>query len=78
LKTKLRDEEFEGVDALQARVEELFGQITPAQIRPLYEHWIERLEQMISTNGDYVERRFCPSQWSLPAVMALSFGSMVS
>jgi hypothetical protein len=60
LKTKLRGEEFEGMDALQARVEELLGQVTPDLMRRVYEHWIERLEQVISTNGDDVERQFFP------------------
>jgi hypothetical protein len=54
LKTKLRGEEFEGVGALQARVEELLGQVTPDLMRRVYKHWIERLKQVISTNGDYV------------------------
>jgi hypothetical protein len=54
LKTKLRGEEVESVDALQTRVEELLGQITPDQMGWVYGHWIERLEQVIATNGDYV------------------------
>jgi hypothetical protein len=52
LKTKLRGDEFESVEALQTRVEDLLGQITPDQMRLVFEHWIKRLEQVIATNGE--------------------------
>jgi hypothetical protein len=54
LETKLRGEEFESVEALQTRVEELLSQITRDQMRKVYAHWIERPEQIIATNGDCV------------------------
>ena len=54
LKTKLKGEEFETLEALQGRVEELLGHISPELMERVYEHWIERLNQLIDTNGDYV------------------------
>jgi hypothetical protein len=54
LKTELRGEEFESVNALQTRVEDPLGQITPDQMRPVNGHWIERLEPAIATNADCV------------------------
>jgi hypothetical protein len=45
---------------LQTRVEELLGQIIPDQMRRVDGHWIERLEQVIATNGDSVSMQFFP------------------
>jgi hypothetical protein len=54
LKMKLKGEEFETLDELQEKVEELLGQITPELMEWVYEDWIERLNQGISTNSDYI------------------------
>ena len=54
LKAKLRGEEFETLEQLQERVEELLGQITAQVMERVYENWIARLEQVIGNNGDYV------------------------
>jgi trans-2-enoyl-CoA reductase len=52
LKTKLRGEILEMLEELQERVEERLGQITAELMERVYEHWIERLDRVISTNGD--------------------------
>jgi hypothetical protein len=51
---KLKGEEFETLEGLQERVEELLGLINSELIERVYEHWIERLNQLIDTNGDYI------------------------
>jgi uncharacterized protein YecA (UPF0149 family) len=51
---KLKGEEFETLEELQERVEELLGLINSELMERVYEHWIERLNQFIDTNGDYV------------------------
>jgi hypothetical protein len=51
---KLGGEEFETLEQLQERVEELLGQITPELMDGVYRNWIERLDQVIRTNGDYI------------------------
>jgi uncharacterized protein YecA (UPF0149 family) len=51
---KLKGEEFETLEELQQRVEELLGLINSELMERMYEHWIERLNQLIDTNGDYV------------------------
>jgi hypothetical protein len=38
-------------------VEELLGQITPELMEWVGDHWIERLNQLINTPGDSIERR---------------------
>jgi hypothetical protein len=55
---KLKGEEIETFEELQERVEERLGQITAQLMERVDEHWIERLNQVISTNGDYIERKF--------------------
>jgi hypothetical protein len=55
---KLKGEEFEKLEELQPTVEEPLGEITPELMKRVYEHWIERLNQVINTNGDYISRRF--------------------
>jgi hypothetical protein len=47
-------EEFDTMEELQARVEELLGQLRPETIQRVYEHWIERLQQVIHAYRDYV------------------------
>jgi uncharacterized protein YecA (UPF0149 family) len=54
MKRKLKGEEFETLEELQERVEELLGLINPALMERADEHWIERLNQLIETNGDDV------------------------
>jgi hypothetical protein len=56
LKAKRNSEQFDIMEEFQRRAEELLGQVTSDTIRRVYEHWIERLNQMISTNGDHLER----------------------
>jgi hypothetical protein len=54
LKMKLKGEEFETLEEFQEWVEELLGLINSELMERVYEHWIERLNQLIDTNGDYV------------------------
>jgi hypothetical protein len=42
------------MEELQGQVDELLGWVTSAIMRPGYEHWIERLNQVVHTDGDYV------------------------
>jgi hypothetical protein len=51
---KHHGEELESVDALQVRVNELFGQIMPDQMQRVPEHLIEQLNEVISVNEDSV------------------------
>jgi hypothetical protein len=43
------------MEELEARVEELLGQFAPETLQRVYEHWIERLQQVIHMDGDYVQ-----------------------
>jgi hypothetical protein len=54
MKMKLKSEEFETLEELQERVEEWLGLINSELMERVYEHWIERLNQLTDTNGDYV------------------------
>jgi hypothetical protein len=54
LKAKLKGEELETMSELQGQAEELHGQVTSDTMRRVYEHWIERLNQVIHTDGDYI------------------------
>jgi hypothetical protein len=54
MKMKLTGGEFETLEKLQERVEELLGLINSELMERVYEHWIERLNQLIDTNGDSV------------------------
>jgi hypothetical protein len=58
LKTKLKGEEFETFEELQERIEERLSQITLELMEQVYEHWIERVNQAICTNGNDIERGF--------------------
>jgi hypothetical protein len=51
---KLKGEEFETLEEFQERVEELLGLINSELMERVYERWIERPNQLIDTNGDYV------------------------
>jgi hypothetical protein len=42
------------MEELQVRVAELLRQLTPETMQQVHEHWIERLQQVIHTDGDYV------------------------
>jgi hypothetical protein len=42
------------MEKLQAKVEELLGQLTPEAMQRVYEHWIKRLQQVIHINGEHV------------------------
>jgi hypothetical protein len=54
LKAKLGREEFEMLEQLQEGVEELLGRITPGLMERAYRDGIDRLDQVIRTNGDYI------------------------
>jgi hypothetical protein len=54
LKRKLKGEEFDTMEEIQSRVEELLGQFMPQTMQRVCEHWTERLRQVIHTDGDYV------------------------
>jgi hypothetical protein len=56
MKMKLKGEEFERREELQERVDELLGLMNSGLMERVYEHWIERLNQLRDTNGDYVYR----------------------
>jgi hypothetical protein len=47
LKTKVQGEEFEMMEELQGQDEKLLGEVTSDTMRRVYEHWIERLNQVI-------------------------------
>jgi hypothetical protein len=51
---KLTGEGFETLEQLQEMVEKLLGEITPEPMERAYWHWIERLNQVIRANGDYI------------------------
>jgi hypothetical protein len=51
---KLKGEEFETLEELQERIEELLRLINSELMERVYEHRIERLNQVIDTNGNYV------------------------
>jgi hypothetical protein len=57
------------MEELQARIEELLGQLTPETMQWVDEHWIERLQQVIHTDGDYTKAKYhrshfhCVEQW---------------
>jgi phage-related protein len=42
------------MEEVQRQVNELLGWVTSDIMRPVYEHWIERLNQVVHTDGDYV------------------------
>jgi hypothetical protein len=42
------------MDALQKIIEVLLGQVTYGAIREVDDHWIERLNQVIRADEDYV------------------------
>jgi hypothetical protein len=46
------------LEQLQERLEELLSQITPEIMERVYRHWIERLDQVLKTNGDHIWRWF--------------------
>jgi hypothetical protein len=46
LTTKLKGKESDTMEELQAKVEELFDQLTPETMQRVYEHWIEILQQV--------------------------------
>jgi hypothetical protein len=48
---KLKSEELESIEELQDRVKELPGQVTSKTMQRVYEHWIERLSQVIHIGG---------------------------
>jgi hypothetical protein len=54
LKMKLKGEKFATLEELLERVEELLGLINSGLMERVYEHWIERLNQLMDTNGDCV------------------------
>jgi hypothetical protein len=54
LKTKLKGQEFETMEDLQGWVDELRTKVTPDLMQRVYEHWIDRLNQVIRIDGDYV------------------------
>jgi hypothetical protein len=57
LRTKLKGEEFEMLKELQERLKERVGRITAELTEWIYENSIERLTQIINSNGGYVQRR---------------------
>jgi hypothetical protein len=69
LKTKLKGEEFDRVEELEERVEELLGQIIPELRQRLYEHWVHKMNQLTGTNGNYIENRLSRYQIRLGAVI---------
>jgi hypothetical protein len=54
MKMKLKGEEFETLEELQEQVEKLLCLINSEVMERVYEHWVERLNQLRDTNGDYV------------------------
>jgi hypothetical protein len=54
LKRKLQGEEFDTMEELQTRFDELVAQLTPETMQRAYEHWIARLQQVRYTDGHSV------------------------
>jgi hypothetical protein len=54
LKREFKRKEFDTMEDLQARIEDSLGQLIPETMQRVDEHWIERPQQVIHTNGDYV------------------------
>jgi glycine cleavage system protein P-like pyridoxal-binding family len=42
------------MEELQARLGELLGYLTPEITQGVYEQWIEKLQQVIHTDGEYI------------------------
>jgi hypothetical protein len=57
-KTKVRGEKFEVLEEWLEKIEKRLGLITPKQMERVDGHWIERMDQVIRTNGDYIDGRF--------------------
>jgi hypothetical protein len=54
LKTRLTGQEFERMEELQQRVDGLLAEVAPDLMQRVYENWIERLNQVVHTDGDCV------------------------
>jgi hypothetical protein len=54
LKAELRGEQLDTMEELQRRVEEVLGRVTSDTMRRVYERWIQKLNQAISADGNYV------------------------
>jgi hypothetical protein len=54
LKRKLKGEEFDTMEGLPARVEELLGQLTLETMQEAEEHWVNRLQRVMRADGDCV------------------------
>jgi hypothetical protein len=54
LETKLNGEQFNAMEELQRRVDELLGQVVADTMRRVFERWIQRLNQGTATDVDYV------------------------
>jgi hypothetical protein len=52
LTTKLKGEDSNTMEELQAKVKELLDQLTPETVQRVYEHWIERIQQVNHINRD--------------------------
>jgi hypothetical protein len=42
------------IEEIQTRLDELLGLLRPETMQQVYEYWIERLRQVIHTDGDCV------------------------
>jgi len=54
LKGKLAKRKYRTEDELFEAVDEILGTLTVEKIQEVFQNWIERLDQVIATNGDYV------------------------
>jgi 23S rRNA maturation-related 3'-5' exoribonuclease YhaM len=45
------------MEEIQVRIEEFLSQLIPETIQRIYEHWTERLQQVIYTDRDSVQNQ---------------------
>jgi len=55
LKNKIIGKTFGTKDELVSWIEEQISEIPKAQLKKVFEEWLERLQAVINMNGDYIE-----------------------
>lgn len=53
LKAKLENLEFGNFGELHSAVDQILDEITPTTLKSVFDRWITKLEQVVSSNGDY-------------------------
>ena len=55
IKDQLKNTKFETVDELIEEIHKILSQITYEMRKSVFEHWVERLEEVITKEGGYIE-----------------------